>query len=184
VTGFAGFLGLTGKSRTRSCSHVECEIFSRSIRVANVRRSAVKILQSCKSCKSCLPPPSAIPASPREPLCFYSVCCSPLRLPTLGYTFDSFAPAQLIRRISRPAPPSELPCGSLSSTFPKGLDSPELAILDLPRRSRFALSGQPSAVFLGSCSIPERLSKPPACALHVDAVASAQLPLRDPRASA
>ena len=37
---------------------------------------------------------------------------------------ESFAPAQLIRRISRPAPPSELPCGSLSSTFPKGLDSP------------------------------------------------------------
>jgi len=62
-----------------------------------------------------------------------------LRLPTMGYTVDSllryapvahpglhiclslwtcaiarvFAPAQLIRRISRPAPPSELPCGSL-----------------------------------------------------------------------
>jgi len=26
---------------------------------------------------------------------------------------DAFAPAQLIRRVSRPAPPSELPCGSL-----------------------------------------------------------------------
>ena len=44
--------------------------------------------------------------------------CS-LRLPTLGYTFDSFAPAQLIRRISRPAPPSEVPCGSLSLPSPK-----------------------------------------------------------------
>jgi hypothetical protein len=56
---------------------------------------------------------------------------------------DSFAPAQLIRRISRPAaPPSELPCGSLSSTFPKGLDSPfglPLAVyLDLSQRSRLS----------------------------------------------
>ena len=50
------------KNRTRSCSHVECGIFSRSIRVANARRSAVKILQSWKSCKSCQPPP---PRSPR-----------------------------------------------------------------------------------------------------------------------
>ena len=30
-----------------------------------------------------------------------------------------FAPAQLIRRLSRPVPPSELPCGSLSRPFPK-----------------------------------------------------------------
>ena len=44
-------------------------------------------------------------------------------LQIMKINIDSFAPAQLIRRISRPAaPPSELPCGSLSSTFPKGLD--------------------------------------------------------------
>ena len=41
------------------------------------------------------------------------------RLPTLGYTFDSFVPAQLIHRFSRPAPPSERPCGSLSRPSPK-----------------------------------------------------------------
>ena len=55
---------------------------------------------------------------------------------------DSFAPAQLIHRLSRAAPPSELPCGSLSSTFPKGLDSPfglPLAVyLDLSQRSRLS----------------------------------------------
>jgi hypothetical protein len=47
---------------------------------------------------------------------------------------DAFAPAQLIRRVSRPAPPSELPCGSLSRPFPKVSIHP--------------CFGQPSAVFL------------------------------------
>jgi hypothetical protein len=51
-----------------------------------------------------------------------------LRLPTLGYTFDFpfyhgaiarvLASAQLIRKLSRPAPPSELPWGSLSRVCP------------------------------------------------------------------
>jgi hypothetical protein len=72
---------------------------------------------------------------------------SPFGLPSAGYPASArwhvFAPAQLIRRISRPAaPPSELPCGSLSSTFPKGLDSPfglPLAVyLDLSQRSRLS----------------------------------------------
>jgi hypothetical protein len=35
------------------------------------------------------------------------------------FLFDSFAPAHLIRRFSQPAPPSELPCGSLSRLVPK-----------------------------------------------------------------
>ena len=37
----------------------------------------------------------------------------------LVFLFDSFAPAHLIRRFSQPAPPSELPCGSLSRLVPK-----------------------------------------------------------------
>ena len=35
------------------------------------------------------------------------------------FLFDSFAPSHLIRRFSQPAPPSELPCGSLSRLVPK-----------------------------------------------------------------
>jgi hypothetical protein len=35
------------------------------------------------------------------------------------FLFDSFAPAHLIRRFSQPAPPSELPYGSLSRLVPK-----------------------------------------------------------------
>jgi hypothetical protein len=72
-----------------------------------------------------------------------------LRLPTLGYTFclslwtcaiaRVFAPAELIRRISRPAPPSELPCGSLSRPSPKVSirfgPTFGCSILRLPRRS-------------------------------------------------
>ena len=48
---------------------------------------------------------------------------SPFGLPSAGYPASArwhvFAPAELIRRISRPAPPSELPCGSLSRPSPK-----------------------------------------------------------------
>jgi hypothetical protein len=35
------------------------------------------------------------------------------------FLFDSFAPTHLIRRFSQPAPPSELPYGSLSRLVPK-----------------------------------------------------------------
>ena len=48
---------------------------------------------------------------------------SPFGLPSAGYPASArwhvFAPAELIRRISRPAPPSELPCSSLSRPSPK-----------------------------------------------------------------
>ena len=48
---------------------------------------------------------------------------SPFGLPSAGYPasprWHVFAPAQLIRKLSRPAPPSELPCGSLSRPSPK-----------------------------------------------------------------
>ena len=35
------------------------------------------------------------------------------------FLFDSFVPTHLIRRFSQPAPPSELPCGSLYRLVPK-----------------------------------------------------------------
>ena len=55
-----------------------------------------------------------------------------------------YAPAQLIRRLSRPAPPSELPCGSLSRPFPKASIRP---------------SGQPSVSLSRACP-GARLSLP------------------------
>jgi len=70
-------------------------------------------------------------------------CSASLRLPTLGYTVVSFAPAQLIRRISRPAPPSELPCGSLSRPSPKVSIRP---------------AGQPSVSLVMISLSPKRLS--------------------------
>ena len=66
---------------------------------------------------------------------------SPYGLPSAGYPASArwhvFAPAQLIHRLSRPAPPSELPCGSLSRPSPKVSIRP---------------SGQPS-VALGSAAL-------------------------------
>ena len=85
-----------------------------------------------------------------------------LRLPTHGYAVDSFAPAQLIRRISRPAPPSELPCGSLSRPFPK--------VSILP-------SGQPSVSLSRACP-GARLSFPLGYALSRGCSLPAHLALR------
>ena len=74
---------------------------------------------------------------------------SPYGLPSAGYPtsprWHVFAPAELIRRISRPAPPSELPCGSLSRPSPKVSIRP---------------SGQPSVVF--------DLHRPRCCALRAN----------------
>jgi hypothetical protein len=73
---------------------------------------------------------------------------SPFGLPAAGYPASArwhvFAPAQLIRRISRPAPPSELPCGSLSRPSPKVSIRP---------------SGQPSVSLSRACP-GARLSSP------------------------
>ena len=65
------------------------------------------------------PPPPRSPRLRVSPFPVLPRYSASLRLPTLGYTFDLplnhgaiarvFAPAQLIRRVSRPAPPSELP---------------------------------------------------------------------------
>ena len=73
-------------------------------------------------------PPSAISASPREAslllLCMLTRYSAALRLPTLGYTVDSFAPAQLIRRISPTCSSFGAALRQSISTFPEGLDSP------------------------------------------------------------
>jgi len=47
----------------------------------------------------------------------WHVISAALRLPTLGYTVESFAPTQLIRRISRPASPFGLPAAVFLSAF-------------------------------------------------------------------
>ena len=92
--------------------------------------------------------------------------CSPLRSgfrsPVSRFRFASFAPAQLIRRISRPAPPSELPCGSLSRPFPK--------VSILP-------SGQPSVSLSRACpgarlSFPLGYALSRGCSLRCATVAS------------
>jgi hypothetical protein len=49
-------------------------------------------------------------------------CCHAAKLLSTPFPssviFDSLAPAQLVRRFSQPAPPSELPIGSLSRPSP------------------------------------------------------------------
>ena len=74
---------------------------------------------------------------------------SPYGLPAAGYPASArwhvFAPAQLIHRLPRAAPPSELPCGSLSRPSPKISIRP---------------TGQPSAVF--------DLHRPRCCALRAN----------------
>ena len=52
---------------------------------------------------------------------------------SFSVSFDSLAPARLIRRFSQPASPSELPVGSLSRPSP---------------RSRFALRGNLRLLYL------------------------------------
>jgi len=86
-------------------------------------------------------------------------CSAALRLPTLGYTVDSFAPAQLIRRISRPAPPSELPCGSLSRPFPKVSIRPSGC---LRQATQPAPAGMCSPLRSG-CLVRSRSSRPSGC---------------------
>ena len=122
-----------------------------------------------------------------------------LRLPTMGYTVDSllryapvahpglhiclslwtcaiarvFASAQLIRRISRPAPPSELPCGSLSRPSPKVSIHPSGCLRQsFSLRSIMSPYGLPSAGSVGSHSsqnvspfglLMQPTAQPPCC---------------------
>ena len=53
-------------------------------------------------------------------------------LPSAG-SVGSHSPEMVIRRLARPTPPSELPCGSLSRPFPKVSVHPSGCLCSLPR---------------------------------------------------
>ena len=67
------------------------------------------------------------PRSPRDPRLI-----SLRGLPSAG-SVGSHSPEMVIRRLARPTPPSELPCGSLSRPFPKVSVHPSGCLCSLPR---------------------------------------------------